>query len=591
MFRRLLNIRSIGILFFLLLSLVITESSESFSVVAKQNNNKDFYYSNSFNANFSASLDSTEIVRGVDNLLIYFQFTYDNGSFIPDATIQYNITNLSDDLVYERELLVNSTEIFNETVVWSTFNSQPEGNYSFVALANSTSTEVYVKYISFNLTVLPTGSVRMYFPINPSYLTRNIINDVSYIITNIGGSTVTNVTISNIETSGTTGSISTFIDSFELVLTEGESHYDEIRFNPETFLYKKFSFIFSYRTIDEPEVQILGSSDHLDIIVMPDIVVNSVNLPTNATMGDTCEIHYTITNNENGILRVVPFVESVNIEFEESGLPNSIQIISGRNDLILSGEPHTQGTTSFRFWIDLEWITISETRWYSNLQPTIFTFITVFPQEGINPPFNPIITYVIIITSLFIGIAYFSRDIVQGVAQRARASVHRTYPATFYALETAVLDGSNIAWEEKSFSEKPKISNIETMINRLSKANFRKIITVADAALRYQIDDQRRLDKLVKEGAIKMLPARVDGDKFILRLAEEENGMIVSNDMFKEFREMSPWIDQRRIPYTILDGEVYLHPTAVETIVLNTEEEAKEDSRDNKQTKKKSENH
>ncbi|MFW9852683.1 MAG: hypothetical protein ACFFDS_07060, partial [Candidatus Thorarchaeota archaeon] len=375
MFRRLLNIRSIGILIFLLLSLVITESSESFSTIANQNNNKNFYYSNSFNASFSTSLNSSEIVRGVDNLLIYFQFAYDNGSFIPDATIQYNITNPSHDLVYERELIVNTTEIFNETVVWSTFNSQPEGNYSVIALANSTSTDFYVNYISFNLTVLPTGSVRMYFPINPSYLTRNIINEVDYIITNVGGSTVTNVTISNIETSGTTGSINTFIDSFELILTEGESHSDKIRFNPETYLYKKFSFTFSYRTIDEPEVQILGSSDPLDVIVMPEIEVSSVNLPTNATVGETCEIHYTIINNENEILRVVPYGESDNIYFEESGSPNSVQIISGTNELILSGEPHTHGTTSLRFWIDLEWITISETKWYSNLQTTIFTFI------------------------------------------------------------------------------------------------------------------------------------------------------------------------------------------------------------------------
>ena len=77
-----------------------------------------------------------------------------------------------------------------------------------------------------------------------------------------------------------------------------------------------------------------------------------------------------------------------------------------------------------------------------------------------------------------------------------------------------------------------------------------------------------------KEGAMKMLPARVDGDKFILRLAEEENAMIVSNDMFKEFRETASWIDQRRIPYTILDGEVYLHPTsAITTKELRKEEE------------------
>ena len=32
--------------------------------------------------------------------------------------------------------------------------------------------------------------------------------------------------------------------------------------------------------------------------------------------------------------------------------------------------------------------------------------------------------------------------------------------------------------------------------------------------------------------------------------------------MFKEFREDAPWVDERRIPYTILEGEVYLHPTA-----------------------------
>ena len=100
------------------------------------------------------------------------------------------------------------------------------------------------------------------------------------------------------------------------------------------------------------------------------------------------------------------------------------------------------------------------------------------------------------------------------------------------------------------------------MINKLSRSNFKKIITVADAALRYQIDNQKRLDQLVKEGAIKMLPARVDGDKFILRIAEEETAMIVSNDLFKEFREIAPWIDKRRIPFTILDGEVFLHPTA-----------------------------
>lgn len=591
MLRRLLNIRSIGIFIFLLLSIVITETSVSISAHTMQEINDDFYYSNSFNANFTTSLSSTNITRGVDDLIIFFQFIYENGTFIPDAAIYYNITNPLDVLIHERELIVNSTDVFNETVVWSTFNSQPDGNYSVIAVANSTSTELYVEHVSFNLAILPTGEVRMYFPINQIYPEPNVVSEVNYILTNIGGSTVTNITFTNIETTGTLGSIVPLFDPVKSVLADGETYIGRITFEPETYLYKKFSVTFSYRTIDVPEVIRFGYSDPLDIIAMPNIVVNNYILPNNATIGKACKIYYTITNNENESLRVVTFVDCENIDFEESGLPNTVDVDTGINNFILTGEPHTQGINSFRFWLELEWITISETYWYSNLLPTVLIYITVHPQEDIIPPFNPIITYTIIITSLFIGIAYFSRDIIQGIAYKARTSAQRTYPETSYALETAILDGSNIAWEEKSLSEKPKISNIESMINRLSKANFRKIITVADAALRYQIDDQRRLDKLVKEGAIKMLPARVDGDKFILRLAEEENGMIVSNDMFKEFREMSPWIDQRRIPYTILDGEVYLHPTAVETIVLDTEEENKKNARNKKENKKNSENH
>ena len=73
----------------------------------------------------------------------------------------------------------------------------------------------------------------------------------------------------------------------------------------------------------------------------------------------------------------------------------------------------------------------------------------------------------------------------------------------------------------------------------------------------------------------------MDGDKFILRIAEEEKAMIVSNDMFKEFRDTAPWIDERRIPYTILDGEVYLHPTSAHPsleIEYNNKKETEENN-------------
>ena len=237
--------------------------------------------------------------------------------------------------------------------------------------------------------------------------------------------------------------------------------------------------------------------------------------------------------------------------------------MEGRHNNYIHGVPQKDGTYPLYFSIDLEWTTVSETKWYTILLIDQFQAVSVIAEVNSPVIFQPVVFYSITFVSLFIGLAYFSRDIILGIARRVRTTSSRIFPEISYPLETVILDGSNIAWEEKSHSNKPKINNIEAMINRLSRANFKKIVTVADAALRYQIDEQKRLDRLVKEGAMKMLPARVDGDKFILRLAEEENAMIVSNDMFKEFRESAPWIDERRIPYTILDGEVYLHPTSV----------------------------
>jgi hypothetical protein len=123
-----------------------------------------------------------------------------------------------------------------------------------------------------------------------------------------------------------------------------------------------------------------------------------------------------------------------------------------------------------------------------------------------------------------------------------------------------VVDGSNIAWEELSDSGKPKIENVIMAIETLEQYGFKDITVVADAALRYQIEDPHNLDERVKEGIIKVLPAKVDGDSFILRLSRSSGALILTNDLFKEYREEYRFIDQRRIPYSIINGTFYLHP-------------------------------
>ncbi len=517
------------------------------------------------NATFVMELNTTALTRGEDDLLILFQYTYEeNESYIPDSYIFFNITNPSVEIIYENTILLNDTETgyFNQTIPWPTFNGQDAGNYSVTAFANSTTSKTYNASSTFELTVLPFGRLRMFFPINPVYLEREQNNEVFCIISNTGETKATNVTVTNeITKTGTTGSVTWAILISNLEIEGGESFSDYIGFYPDTFLYQKHSFTITYKTVDDPETEKVTESDTLQIIVMPEIEIDVWNLPINVTMGEEYLIEYEITNNEGVTLYVLPIVDCDNIEFE--GIEDSTRAISGKNYLSVIGNPIISGAVALFFTIDLEWTTIAETKWYSNLLLTRFQEVSVIPIEpNLDTLQTEQIIYGIIFTALLLGLAYFSRDIFLGIAKRTQISRTRIFPELRYPFETVILDGSNIAWEEKSLSNKPKIANVESMINRLSRANFKKIITVADAALRYQIDEQKRLDQLVREGAIKMLPARVDGDKFILRLAEEEEAMIVSNDMFKEFRDGAPWIDERRIPYTILEGEVYLHPTS-----------------------------
>lgn len=123
-----------------------------------------------------------------------------------------------------------------------------------------------------------------------------------------------------------------------------------------------------------------------------------------------------------------------------------------------------------------------------------------------------------------------------------------------------IIDGSNVCWDDLDEKGKPKLENIKLARNVMSKNKFEDIIIVVDAALRYQIQDRKQLDKEANEGLIKVLPAKVDADKFILRLSRDTGALILTNDLYKEYRDEFDWIDKKRVPYSIINGELYLHP-------------------------------
>lgn len=122
----------------------------------------------------------------------------------------------------------------------------------------------------------------------------------------------------------------------------------------------------------------------------------------------------------------------------------------------------------------------------------------------------------------------------------------------------AVVDGSNVALEEKTNDGRPKMENIAKMRKVLEDQGYRPII-IADARLKHEIDDPSQYERFEDEGIIHQAPAGTQADYFILTTAQIENGIVISNDRFKDWRKEFPLVRERRIPFMIVDGNIEIH--------------------------------
>ena len=119
----------------------------------------------------------------------------------------------------------------------------------------------------------------------------------------------------------------------------------------------------------------------------------------------------------------------------------------------------------------------------------------------------------------------------------------------------AIIDASNVAHAGEGSSA--RLANILAVREKLAAEGFEPIV-VADAALRHQIDDTARYERLVEDGLVKQAPAGTDADYFILSFAKELNGTIVSNDQFRDGGSQFAEVRKRVIRYMVVAGEVVL---------------------------------
>jgi hypothetical protein len=126
-----------------------------------------------------------------------------------------------------------------------------------------------------------------------------------------------------------------------------------------------------------------------------------------------------------------------------------------------------------------------------------------------------------------------------------------------------LVDGANIGYAEKTSDEKPKMSNIVAVCKSLREKGFKPLVIV-DASFRHEVDDPDQLEALLDDQEMRQAPAGTDADYFLLQASEETGAVIVSNDTFSDFRDQFNWIENRRVPVMIINGEVILYEENLE---------------------------
>ncbi len=118
-----------------------------------------------------------------------------------------------------------------------------------------------------------------------------------------------------------------------------------------------------------------------------------------------------------------------------------------------------------------------------------------------------------------------------------------------------IIDASNVAHLGKDKEGKPSLDNLLMAVEALEKLGY-ETFPIADASLRHEIDEKEKFNKLLDEGKVQQVPSGTTADHFILKIAEEEEGKILSNDNFREYYDEFHDINNRRIPFNFIDGNI-----------------------------------
>ncbi len=126
---------------------------------------------------------------------------------------------------------------------------------------------------------------------------------------------------------------------------------------------------------------------------------------------------------------------------------------------------------------------------------------------------------------------------------------------------TVILDGSNVAYGVTGDkNRKPTMKNILIMVQFLKEKGFLDISVYTDASLKHRMADMSLLPEVEKLCKYRYTPAEKPADLFLLSHVKQNHCLLVSNDMFRDWKLADPWIavniDYYLLKFMIEDDKV-----------------------------------
>lgn len=118
-----------------------------------------------------------------------------------------------------------------------------------------------------------------------------------------------------------------------------------------------------------------------------------------------------------------------------------------------------------------------------------------------------------------------------------------------------IIDITNILNEDKDVNGKLKVNNILKVRDAVLSLGYTPGM-IADASMRYHVDNSTHYDELKKKGMVKDAPAGKEADEFVLAIAKKENCKFLSNDMYNNYKKEfgQEWVFQNRLTCKFFNG-------------------------------------